>query len=87
MGQKLKQDEIIMLGQNIRELRLKKKIKQEEMVARLQVRGISISRTGYTKIELGRRHVETSCLEAIRDILGTTYERLMAHTGDSEPKE
>ncbi len=80
MSQKLKQDEVILVGENIRKIRKEKGLKQEEMVARLQVKGISISRTAYTKLELGNRHIETSCLEAIRDILGTTYERLMAHT-------
>lgn len=80
MNQKIKQDEIIQLGNNIRDIRLEKKIKQEEMVAKLQVKGISISRTGYTKIELGRRHIEASCLEAIKDILNTTYERIFEHT-------
>ena len=45
MGQRIKQDEIILLGNNIRDIRLEKKLKQEEMVAKLQVRGISISRT------------------------------------------
>lgn len=84
MSQKLKQDEIILLGKNIRDLRMEKDITQEQMTARLQVRGIPISRTSYAKIEIGTRHVETSCLEAIKDILGTTYERLMAHTGDAE---
>ncbi len=82
MSQKLKQDEVILVGENIRKIRKEKGLKQEEMVARLQVKGISISRTAYTKLELGNRHIETICLEAIRDILGTTYERLMAHTGD-----
>ena len=80
MGQRIKQDEIILLGNNIRDIRLEKKLKQEEMVAKLQVRGISISRTSYTKIELGRRHIEASCLEAIKDILNTTYERIFEHT-------
>lgn len=84
MSQKLKQDETIFLGKNIREIRMEKGLTQDQMTAKLQVMGIPISRVSYAKIEMGTRHVETSCLEAIRDILGTTYERLMAHTEEAE---
>ena len=81
MGQKIKQDEIIQLGKNIHELREKKGLTQEEVTQKMQLIGISISRGTYSKIEMGIRHVEASELEAIRDILGTSYEDLLAHTG------
>ena len=32
--------------------------------------------TSYAKIETGLRNIEASCLEAIKEILNTTYEML-----------
>ncbi len=81
MSQKLKQDETIFLGKNIREIRMEKGLTQDQVTAKLQVMGIPISRVSYAKIGRGTRHVETSWLEAIKEVLGTTYERLLAHTG------
>lgn len=87
MSQKIKQSDDIVIGRNIGILRAEKGITQEGMATQLQLKGISISRGTYSKIEMGTRHIEANCLEAIRDILGTTYERLLAHTGETETPE
>lgn len=81
MGQKIKQDNKIVIGKNIGKLRIEKNMTQEEMVRQLQLKEIDISRGTYAKIEIGTRHIEAIELEAIRDILGTTYEILLKHTG------
>ena len=80
MGQKIKQDEVIMIGKNIRDIRVEKRITQEEVAERLLVYGIKISRGTYSKIEMGIRNIEATSLEAIKNILDTTYERLFEHT-------
>ena len=80
MGQKIKQDDVIMIGKNIRDIRVKKRITQEEVAERLLVYGIKISRGTYSKIEMGIRNIEATSLEAIKNILDTTYERLFEHT-------
>ena len=80
MGQKIKQDDVIMIGKNIRDIRVEKRITQEEVAERLLVYGIKISRGTYSKIEMGIRNIEASSLEAIKNILDTTYERLFEHT-------
>ena len=66
----------IPLGENIRSIREKQDISQLQMVLCLQVKGISMSRSTYAKIETGSRNIEASCLEAIKEILNTTYEML-----------
>ena len=80
MGQKIKQDEGIMIGKNIRDIRVEKRITQEEVAERLLVYDIKISRGTYSKIEMGIRNIEATSLEAIKNILDTTYERLFEHT-------
>lgn len=45
------------LGQNIRRLRLVRRLSQEQLAAQLQVCGCDITRSGLAKIEAGQRHV------------------------------
>ena len=84
MSQKQKQiikpDEVIMLGKNIREVRMQNKMTQEDVTTKLQLKGLPISRVTYAKIEAGIRNIEASYLEAIKDVLNTTYERIFQHT-------
>ncbi len=74
--QKIKQDSIC-IGKNIRELRLQRKMRQTQMVALLQLEGVSITRETLVKIERGIQHVYASQLRAIRDVLQTTYDELL----------
>ena len=80
MEQKIKQDNLIRIGANIKKLRIAKDLYQNEMVDLICDKGIKISRVTYAKIEMGTHHLSASLLEAIRDILGTTYEELLKHT-------
>ena len=84
MSQKIKQVEPIILGKNICRLRNERNMTQEEMAQQLQLRNIDISRTTYAKIEIGTRHVTTPEIEAIKEILETTYEILFEHTSAAE---
>lgn len=72
---KIKQDEI-NIGRNIRELRKAKKIKQVEMVVKLQLEGLDITREAYVKIERGIQHIYASQLKAMKNVLDTTYDEL-----------
>lgn len=75
--QKIKSDNNIIIGENIRKIRLAKKIGQTELVRLLQLRGISMTREALVKIERGIQHIYASQLKAIRDILDTTYDELL----------
>lgn len=75
--QKIKSDNNITIGENIRKIRLAKKIGQTELVRLLQLHGISMSREALVKIERGIQHIYASQLKAIRDILDTTYDELL----------
>ncbi|RHR10815.1 XRE family transcriptional regulator [Pseudoflavonifractor sp. AF19-9AC] len=75
-GQKIKQDEI-HIGQNIRRIRLEKGVGQTELVRRMQLEGVSITRETLVKIERETQHIQAVQLRGIRDALGTTYEELL----------
>lgn len=75
MEQKIKQD--ICIGTNIRNIREANGLKQTELVAKLQLTGVSITREALVKIESGRQHIQASQLRAIRDVLDTTYDELL----------
>jgi transcriptional regulator with XRE-family HTH domain len=76
MEQKIKQDEIF-IGQNIRNLRLKKGVGQTELVRMLQLQGVCMTRETLVKIERGVQHIQAVQLRAIRDALGTSYDELL----------
>ena len=73
---RIKQDKIF-IGKNIREVRLEKGIGQTELVRRLQLQGIDITRETLVKIERGIQHLKASQLRAIKNELNTTYDRLL----------
>lgn len=63
---KLKQD--LSIGENMKKLRLRNQLSQEEVAARLQVRGLAVSREMISQMELGRYNVRISVLIALCDI-------------------
>jgi len=74
--QKIKQD-AIEIGTNIRRIRKQKKIKQTDMVKRLQLLGTDMTRESLVKIERDTQHIYATQLRGIRDVLETTYEDLL----------
>ena len=74
--QKIKQDEI-QIGKNIREIRKAQKIGQTELVRRLQLKGIPMTREALVKIERGIQHIQASQLKGIKEVLYTSYDELL----------
>ena len=77
MEQKIKQQSGINIGGNIRRIRLATGIGQTELVRRLQLQGVNITRETLVKIERGIQHISGSQLRGIRDCLNTTYDDLL----------
>ena len=75
--QKIKQDELIHIGKNIRSLRKERGMGQTELVGQLQVLGIAMTRETLVKIERGIQHIQASQLKGIRDVLKTSYDELL----------
>jgi len=77
MEQKIKQDKKGSIGKNIREIRLSRNIGQTELVGKIQLLGVNLTRETLVKIERGIQHVQISQLRAIRDVLETSYDELL----------
>ncbi len=83
MEQKIKQDKI-QIGKNIRRIRKQNKLKQTDMVVRLQLMGMDMTREALVKIERGIQHIYASQLKAIKEVLGTTYDELLSEDSGEE---
>lgn len=68
------------VGQNIRTLREKAKITQEQLAAKLQLCGCDITRSAVAKIEVGQRHLYPDEIILIKDILNTDFESIFDMT-------
>lgn len=62
------------VGNNIRILREKKKITQECLATKLQIRGCDITRSAIAKIEVGQRHLYPDEIILIKEILNVKYD-------------
>lgn len=72
MSQKIKTNS--RFGLNLRELRKKNKLTQEQVVAKLQILGFDMSRSIYAQIECGTYNIRITELAALKDIFSTTYD-------------
>ncbi len=59
-------------GSRLREARVKQKITQSELAARLQVQGIIIERDSISRIEIGTRFVADYEIKALSKILNVS---------------
>ena len=77
INQKIKQDSEGSIGKNIRDIRLQKGIGKTELVRKVQLIGVPLTRETLVKIERGIQHIQLIQLRAIKDILETTYDELL----------
>lgn len=66
----------IAFGKNIRTLRKRKKLTQDQLSAQLQVAGCDITRSALAKIEVGQRHLYPDEIRLLKELLGVTFEEL-----------
>ena len=64
----------IPIGRNIQNIRMKKNMKQAEVVGQLQLMGSSMSRSTLANIESGRRNIKASDLKALQKLFDVDYE-------------
>ena len=62
------------LGENIKKLRIKAGLTQEQTVAKLQLMGSPISRSTYSLIEMGRGNVFVSDLVGLQQIFDVSFD-------------
>ena len=64
------------VGKNIRILREKAGLTQEQLATRLQLGGCDITRSAVAKIEVGQRHLYPDEVILIKQILNTDYDKI-----------
>ena len=64
------------VGQNIRRLRLKLKMTQETLAAKLQLEGCDITRSAVAKIEVGERHLYPDEIRVLKELLNTSFDEM-----------
>ncbi|MBP9988140.1 MAG: helix-turn-helix transcriptional regulator [Ruminococcus sp.] len=62
-----------VIGNNIRTLREKRNITQEQLSAKLQVTGCDITRSALAKIEVGQRHLYPDEIIALKNALKVSF--------------
>ena len=64
------------IGYNIRQLREKAGLTQEQLSANMQLRGCDITRSAIAKIEVGQRHIYPDEIILLKEILHATYDEI-----------
>ena len=72
------------VGQNIRYLREKSGITQEELSAKFQLAGCDITRSAIAKIEVGQRHLYPDEIISIKQILDVSFDDIFNLTTDKK---
>ena len=68
----------ISIGSNLKALRLRNKLSQEDVAVKLQVMGFTMSREIVSQIELGRHNIRVSVLLALKELYNATFDEIFA---------
>ena len=66
------------IGKNIKILREKAGLTQDELATKLQISGCDITRSAVAKIEVGQRHLYPDEIILIKELLKVTYEDIFS---------
>lgn len=67
-----------LVGNNIRKLREKSNLTQEQLSAKLQINGCDITRSALAKIEVGQRHLYPDEIILLKEILNTSFDEILS---------
>ena len=85
MEQRLKQD--IQIGQTIRALRLERNLTQEQVITKLQLMNIDITRSIYSQIESGTYNIRISVLIGLSQLFQVDYNTFFQNLSLPESEE
>lgn len=72
------------IGSNIRMLREKSGMTQEQLSAKMQVSGCDITRSALAKIEVGQRHLYPDEIIALKNILNVSFDEILTLSGNPQ---
>ena len=64
-------------GERLREARVVRRLRQEDLAARVQIKGVNIERDSISRIELGTRFVSDFELKIFAEALGVSVQWLL----------
>ena len=64
-------------GDRLREARVVKRLRQEDLAARIQLKGVNMERDSISRIEIGTRCVSDFELKTFADVLGVSVHWLV----------
>lgn len=73
MAERINQHKNPIVGTNIKRLRKEHKLKAVEVIARLQVKGLSVNVGTFSKVENGRNNPSVDLLIALTEIFNCDY--------------
>lgn len=73
-----------IVGQRVVALRKEQKLKQKDLLARLQVRGLNLNQSSLSALEGQRRRVSDRELVVLASALGVEMEALMRKPGEMD---
>ena len=71
---RVNQRENHLLGENIKRLRLEHNLRNCDVLAQLQLRGVDIARSTYSKIEIGLNNPTVDLLIALADFYQVSFD-------------
>lgn len=79
---RVNQRENHLLGENIKRLRLEHNLRNCDVLAQLQLRGVDIARSTYSKIELGINNPTVDLLIALADYYQVSFDEFFKKLED-----
>ena len=79
---RVNQRENHLLGENIKRLRIEHNLRNCDVLAQLQLRGVDIARSTYSKIELGVNNTTVDLLIALADFYQVSFDEFFKKLED-----
>lgn len=76
----------ISIGDNLKSLRMSKKLRQTDVLAKLQLLGVEISVYSYSKIENGSQNPTVSLLFALTKVFDCDFNAFFIKTNEKSKK-
>ena len=79
---RVNQRENHLLGENIKRLRLEHNLRNCDVLAQLQLRGVDIARSTYSKVEMGLNNPTVDLLIALADFYQVSFDEFFKKLED-----
>jgi len=77
---RIKNDEHIEIGTNIKRIRIQKKVKGSDLIREVNLRGVDLNTFSLSKIEANSQHIKASQFKAVAEVLGCDPMELLQET-------